>query len=124
MASFKICIRGRRNDGLFPVFIRIIHNRKVGYIKTDKCVDYKSIKKGEIVDPIVLAYCSKEILRYNEALNAVNLSSLTVSEVIWRIRTKLPPLKGVSLRRDAGGHFAAEFPLFTKNLSSVIAVPY
>ena len=94
MASFKICIRGRRNDGLFPVFIRIIHNRKVGYIKTDKCVDYKSIKKGEIGDPIVLAYCSNEILRYNEALNAVNLSSLTVSEVIWRIRTKLPPSRG------------------------------
>ena len=78
MACFKICIRGRRSDGLYPVYIRIIHNRQVGYIKTDKCVDIKNIKKGEIVDPSVLAYCSKEILRYNEALNAVNLSSLTV----------------------------------------------
>ena len=82
MATFKICVRGRRSDGLYPVYIRITHNRQVGYIKTDKCVDVKNIKKGEVVDPHVLAYCSKEILRYNEALNSVNLANLTIQEVI------------------------------------------
>ena len=86
MASFKICVRGRRQDGLYPVYIRITHNRKVGHIKTDKCVDTRSIKKGEVVDPSVLAFCSKEILRYNEALNAVNVSSLTSSEIISFLR--------------------------------------
>ena len=78
MATFKICIRGRRSDGLYPVYLRITHNRQVGYIKTDKCVDVKNIKKGEVVDPNILAYCAKEILRYNEALNAVDLSCLKV----------------------------------------------
>ena len=82
MATFKICIRGRRSDGLYPVYLRITHNRQVGYIKTDKCVDVKNIKKGEVVDPNVLAYCAKEILRYNEALNTVDLSCLTAPEIV------------------------------------------
>ncbi len=65
-----------------PVYIRITHNRQVGYIKTDKCVGKDGIRKGEIIDPTILAYCSKEILRYNEALNSVNLANLTIQEVI------------------------------------------
>ncbi len=86
MACFKICIRSRRNDGLYPVYIRITHNRQIGYIKTDKCVDPRNIKKGEIIDPIILSHCSKEILRYNEALNSVDLSGLSVSDVILFLR--------------------------------------
>ena len=82
MASFKICVRVKRHDGLYPVYIRITHDRQIGYIKTDKCVGKEGLKKGEVVDPNVLAYCAKEILRYNDALNAVNLSSLSVSEII------------------------------------------
>ena len=82
MASFRICIRKQRMDGLLPVYIRITHNRQVGYIKTDKCVGKEGIRKGEIIDPAILAYCSKEILRYNEALNSVNLASLTIQEVV------------------------------------------
>lgn len=82
MACFKICIRSRRKDGLYPVYIRITHNRQIGYIKTDKCVNPRNIKKGEIIDPIILSHCSKEILRYNDSLNSVDLSGLSVSEVI------------------------------------------
>ena len=82
MASFKICVRVKRHDGLYPVYIRITHDRQIGYIKTDKCVGKEGLRKGEVVDPIILAFCSREILRYNEALNAVNLSSLSVSEII------------------------------------------
>lgn len=86
MATFKICVRMKRNDGLLPVYIRITHKRKVGYIKTDKCVGKEGIRKGEITDPVVLAYCSKEILRYNDALNAVNLDSLTTVEIVKFLR--------------------------------------
>ena len=86
MATFKICVRMKRNDGLLPVYIRITHKRKVGYIKTDKCVGKDGIKKGEITDPVILAYCSKEILRYNDALNAVNLDSLTTVEIVKFLR--------------------------------------
>lgn len=55
-------------------------------IKTDKCVNPRNIKKGEIIDPIILSHCSKEILRYNEALNSVDLSGLSVSDVITFLR--------------------------------------
>ena len=82
MACFKICIRSRRKDGLHPVYIRITHNRQIGYIKTDKCVGPAGIRKGEVIDPIILSYCYKEILRYNDALNSVNLESLTVQETL------------------------------------------
>ena len=82
MASFKICVRVKRHDGLYPVYIRVTHDRQIGYIKTDKCVGKEGLRKGEVVDPNILAFCSREILRYNEALNAVNLSSLSVSEII------------------------------------------
>lgn len=61
MASFKICIRGRRSDGLFPVYIRLTHNRKIGYIRTSKTISKEGIKKGEVIDPTVLAFCSKQI---------------------------------------------------------------
>ena len=82
MASFKICIRGMRGDGLFPVYIRITHNRKVGYIKTQKAVSKQGIKKGEVVDPTVLSFCSKQIIRYNDCLNNLNLDSLVISEIV------------------------------------------
>ena len=50
MATFKTCIRVQRNDELFPVYIRITHNRKIGYIKTDKAVDKSKLRKNEIKD--------------------------------------------------------------------------
>lgn len=36
MATFKICVRRQRKDGVFPVFIRITHKRKARYINTGK----------------------------------------------------------------------------------------
>ena len=55
MACFKICVRKQRRDGLLPVYIRITHNRQVSYIKTDKYVGKEGLRKGEIVDPAILA---------------------------------------------------------------------
>lgn len=51
MATFKVCVRKQRNDGFYPVYIRISHKKKVGYIKTDKLVNEQGLKKGEVVDP-------------------------------------------------------------------------
>lgn len=39
MAAFKACVKFKRNDGLYSVYIRIIHTQKVGYVKTDKISD-------------------------------------------------------------------------------------
>ena len=41
MATFKVIVQKQRNDGFWPVYIRITHNRGVKYIRTDKIVDSK-----------------------------------------------------------------------------------
>lgn len=82
MATFKTCIQKKRADGLYTVYIRVTHNRKVGYIKTDKVVDDKRVTKGEITDPYVLKYSIDKIVTYMERLNRVNIDTWKVSEVI------------------------------------------
>ena len=46
-------VRKPRTDGFYSVYIRIVHNRKPGYIKTDKIVDAAHItSNGELTDPL------------------------------------------------------------------------
>lgn len=82
MATFKACVRKQRADGIWPVYIRVTHNRKIGYIKTDKMVNNKGIAGGEIVDPYVMRYCVDHIIEYTERLNKVDTAHWTVQEVI------------------------------------------
>ena len=70
MATIKAVVRNARADGFLPVYIRIVHKSKPGYIKTDKIVSPKGIaKSGEIIDPVVNEYCAKAIFRYSDMLN-------------------------------------------------------
>lgn len=39
MTTLKAVVRKARSDGFFPVYIRVVHNRNPGYIKTNKIVD-------------------------------------------------------------------------------------
>ena len=55
MATFKICVRKQRKDLLYPIYIRITHNRKAGYIKTNKVADKSSIRQDELKNPTLLA---------------------------------------------------------------------
>ena len=86
MASFKICVRQQRSDKLFPVYIRITHNRKVGYIKTDKVVTTSKLRKGEIKDPEILSYGSNLIKNYSERLNAVDISFWDIHDIIFYLQ--------------------------------------
>lgn len=36
MPTFRITVQKQRTDGLWPVYIRVTHNRKITYIKTTK----------------------------------------------------------------------------------------
>lgn len=45
MAYFKICVRAKRKDNTYPVYIRVTHHGQVGYIKTDKVCKAKSVRK-------------------------------------------------------------------------------
>ena len=70
MAVFKAVVRFKRPDGFYPVYIRVTHQRKAQYIKTDKMVDQKGVDKSNgIKDPYVMKYCANKISRFVEILN-------------------------------------------------------
>lgn len=83
MATFKAVVRKKRADGFYPVYIRIVHRSRMGYIKTDKLVSDKQIlKSGEIKDAVVNDFCSREILRYTDMVNRKDISDYSVAELI------------------------------------------
>ena len=83
MATFKAVVRKKRVDGFYPVYIRIVHRSRMGYIKTDKLITDKQIlKSGEIKDAVVNEYCSREILKYTDMANRKDISEYSVSELI------------------------------------------
>lgn len=83
MATFKAMVRTPRKDGFYQVYIRVVHNTKPGYIKTDKVVTGKQLDKhGDITDPFVNNHCSQQILNYADRLNRVDISSWSVRQVI------------------------------------------
>lgn len=83
MATFKTCVRKQRADGYWPVYIRVIHNRAVDYIKTDRMIDGKGInsKTGEIKDTFVLKYCLDKITSYIECLNKISYEHWTIKQI-------------------------------------------
>ncbi len=88
MATFKAMVRNPRKDGFCQVYIRVVHNTKPGYIKTDKVVTSKQLDKhGEITDPFVNSHCSQLILAYAERLNRKDISAWTVRQVIDYLNT-------------------------------------
>lgn len=83
MATFKVVERKKRADGFYPVYIRVVHRSRMGYIKTDKLITDKQItKNGEIKDIVVNEYCSREILRYSDMINRKDVSNYSVAELI------------------------------------------
>lgn len=89
MANLKACVRRPRKDGFWQVYIRVTHQRSVGFIKTDKIVSKRDLtKNNEIKDAFVLGYCSDLIIRYNSLLNTKDISKWTVAQVIEFLRTE------------------------------------
>ncbi|WP_305384596.1 hypothetical protein [uncultured Duncaniella sp.] len=84
MATLKICVQKQRTDGTWPVYIRVTHKSRHGYIKTDKKVWGKGInpKTKEIKAPFVIQQLSINVVDYMERLNKRNISSWTLKEVI------------------------------------------
>lgn len=82
MALFKTCVRTQRADKCYVVYIRVTHNRKIAYIKTDKVITPKGIRKGEVIDQVVVSDCAIKIRSYIDRLNLENTERLTVSEVV------------------------------------------
>lgn len=84
MATLKICVQKQRTDGTWPVYIRVTHKSRHGYIKTDKHVWGKGInpKTKEIKDAFVIQQLSINVVDYMERLNKRNISNWTLEEII------------------------------------------
>ena len=83
MTTFKTVVRRKRADGFYPVYIRVVHRTKMGYISTGKIVTDKQIlKSGDIKDPVVNEYCSRQILRFSEIMNKKDFTNFSVSDLI------------------------------------------
>ena len=89
MATLKACVRRPRKDGFWQVYIRVTHQRNVGFIKTDKMVNSSGLTKtNDIKDAFVLRYCADLIIKYNELLNKTDINSLNVNQVIDYLTTE------------------------------------
>ena len=83
MAKFKAMVRYQRPDGYYTVYIRVSHNKKTQYIKTDKVVNKKGVDKNNSVsDPFVLKYCANKIAHYTDMLNMQDITAWSVDDVI------------------------------------------
>ncbi|PXV61121.1 integrase-like protein [Dysgonomonas alginatilytica] len=82
MPTFKAVVRSKRADGLFLVYIRVIHNRKTDYIKTDRYVHQGNIRKGEIADQLVLNQCAYKIKTYYDKLNKEDIEDWTAKQIV------------------------------------------
>lgn len=88
MATFKACVKAKRKDGFYPVYIRVIHHKKVAYMPTDKMVNEKGLaRSGEIEDPYVMQFCTNRIVEYMGILNKVDTEHWTVKDVVDYLKT-------------------------------------
>ncbi len=83
MATFIPCVRKKRKDGLYPVYIRVSVGTDVVYMKTDKyTTDAYLSSKGEIRDPYVMKYCANRIIEYADMLNKVDSMHWSAKEIV------------------------------------------
>ncbi|MDR1557536.1 MAG: site-specific integrase [Tannerellaceae bacterium] len=91
MATFSIVIRGKRNDGYYPVYICVNHKSKPAYIKTSFVVSGKGLKKTytktgkertEVSDKLITRECMNEIAGYVRRLNDIDSREMSVQEIV------------------------------------------
>jgi len=84
MATLKATVKSKRKDGMYVVYIRFAHNRKVSYVRTSWMVNDKGLSrnKKDILDPFVIQQTSKLITNYYDQLNRIDTQNWTVKEIV------------------------------------------
>ena len=84
MATLKATVKSKRKDGMYVVYIRFAHNRKVSYLRTSWLVNDKGVSrnKKDIIDPNVIQQTSKLIANYYDLLNKIDTQNWTVKEIV------------------------------------------
>lgn len=69
---------------MYVVYIRVVQNRKIKYIRTSWVVDDKGLSKDkqDVIDPFVSEQTSKVIAGYYKILNRLDTQTWTVKEVV------------------------------------------
>ena len=87
MATLKPTVKSKLKTGMYIVYIRVVHNRQSSFIRTSWMVNEKGIKGKDVIDPYVIQQTSNLISRYYSALNQINTSNWTASEVVAYLTT-------------------------------------
>ena len=84
MATLKATVKSKRKDGMYVVYIRFAHNRKVSYLRTSWMVNDKGLSrnKKDILDPFVIQQTSKLINQYYNTLNRIDTQHWTIKEIV------------------------------------------
>lgn len=85
MASLTICVdrKRKRKDGLYQVYVRVTHNGRTAYIKTDKVVSDKGLSTSwEVTDPFILKPLSAQVVEWLDLLNRQSISTWTARQVV------------------------------------------
>ena len=90
MATLKATVKSKRKDGMYVVYIRFAHNRKVSYLRTSWMVNDKGLSqnKKDIIDPYVIQQTSKLIDQYYNTLNRIDTQDWTVKEIVDYIQVR------------------------------------
>lgn len=87
MAYFKICVRGKRKDNTYPIYIRVTQGSQVGYIKTNKVCKSKFVRNGDITDPYIIKDVYVKIDTYMERLNRTDTNGWDIHKVMDFLRS-------------------------------------
>lgn len=82
MPTFNPVVRHPRKDGLYQVYVRIIHKGKPAYLKTDKVVAKNQVGKGgDIRDVFVKRFCLELAERFICRLNQLDISGWSATDI-------------------------------------------
>lgn len=92
MPTFKTVTRGyKREDNTYSVYIRVTHNRKVGYMKTVFSIEeHELTKSGKIKNYDILEMCDANIRQYRKKCNELGdrVDYLSVYDIIKLLEVK------------------------------------
>ena len=97
MASFTPCVRRQKNNGLYPVYIRVYHKNETHYINTGLLVNEKGLKtvydkhgnkQFDVTDRIVLKKCMDNISKYVEKMNLADTNNIDCGTLINYLTNK------------------------------------
>jgi integrase len=137
MAKFVPCVRNKRNDGLYPVYIRVYHNKSLQYINTGLLVSDKGLRRvydsngngsTEITDRRVLKNCLDRIEKYSERINMINAKNLDCKRLISLLEEKRGELSFTEFTRgfindminEGRGNPARNYKLALSNLQKYL----